>query len=110
MPNDRLTPQDLDPDKSKSALLHAEPQHGRPSSDHLGIGGGLQQEGVFASLWSSLRDTFFPVKLPPLVLTSKPIAVPDRMKTKRSPASTATAIVIHALIILLIGWLLYKKV
>jgi protein TonB len=110
MPNDRLTPQDLDPAKSKSTLLHTEPQHGRPSSDHLGIGGGLQEEGVFASLWSSVRDVFFPVKLPPLVLTSQPIAVPDRMKTKRSPASTATAIVIHALIILLIGWLLYKKV
>lgn len=109
MPNDRLTPQDLDPAQSNSALLHNQPQHGRPSSDHLGIGGGLQQEGVFASLWSSLRDVFFPAKLPPLVLTSQPVAVPDRMKVKRSPASTATAIVIHALIILLIGWLLAKK-
>ena len=84
------------------------PESGRPSSDHLGIGGGLQEEGIFSSLWANLHDAFFPPKLPPLVLTSKPIAVPDRMKVKRSPASTATAVVIHVLLILLIGWLIYK--
>ena len=70
----------------------------------------IEEEGVFSSLWSSVRDVFFPVKLPPLVLESKPIAVVDRMKTKQNPAATGTAIVIYALIILLIGWLLHKKV
>jgi len=110
MPNDLLTPPELDPRDSKSASLHTHPQQGSPSSDHLGIGGGLQEEGIFASLWTNLHDAFFPPKLPPLVLTSKPIAVPDRMKVKRSPASTATAVVVHALLILLIGWLLATKV
>lgn len=108
MPNDLVTPPELDP--NKPAPLHPLPPPRRVSSDHLGIGGDLHQEGVFASLWENLRDAFFPIKLPPLELTSKPIAVPDRMKVKRSPASTATAIVIHALIILLIAFLLAKKV
>jgi protein TonB len=108
MPNDLVTPPELDP--NKPSTLHNMPQHGRVSSDHLGIGGGLEQEGIFASLWANLHDAFFPPKLPPLELTSKPIPVPDRMKVKRSPASTATAVVIHALIILLIAFLLAKKV
>src|SRR5437764_11756068 len=38
-------------------------------------------QGQEQSLWSSLRqnfkDTFFPEKLPPLVLTSKPVPVRD---------------------------------
>lgn len=70
----------------------------------------LHEEGVFASLWSSIRDVFFPVKLPPLELESKPIAVVDRMAFKRSPTSTGVAIVLHALVILLIGYLLAKHV
>jgi protein TonB len=70
----------------------------------------IKEEGVFASLWSSIRDVFFPVKLPPLVLESKPIAVVDRMKVKRDPVSTAIAVVLHGLVILLIAYLVAKKV
>ncbi len=105
-----MTPPELEPKTTKPEPLSTLPQKGGVSSDHLGIGGALQEEGVFASLWSNLHDAFFPPKLPPLELTSKPIEVPDRMKVKRSPASTATAIVIHVLLILLIGFLLAKKV
>jgi periplasmic protein TonB len=70
----------------------------------------IKEEGVFSSLWSSIRDVFFPVKLPPLVLESKPIAVVDRMKTKQNPLATGSAVAIYALLILLIGYLLHKKV
>jgi len=70
----------------------------------------IHEEGTFASLWSSVRDVFFPVKLPPLVLESKPIAVVDRMKVKRDPVSTAMAVVLHGLVILLIAFLIAKKV
>jgi protein TonB len=70
----------------------------------------IHEEGVFSSLWSSIRDVFFPVKLPPLVLESKPIAVVDRMKTKQNPVATGSAIVIYGLLILLIAFLLAKKV
>jgi protein TonB len=70
----------------------------------------LREEGMFASLWSNIRDVFFPVKLPPLVLESKPIAVVDRMATKQDPRATAASFAFYALLILLIGWLLHKKV
>jgi len=110
MGNEVLTPPELDPRARESKSLPAEPQTHHPSFDHLGIGGGLEEEGTIASLWTNLLDIFFPKKLPPLVLTSKPIAVPDRMKVKRSPASTATSVVVHALLFLLIGFLLAKKI
>jgi periplasmic protein TonB len=68
----------------------------------LGEGDIMQaEEGVWASLWSNLRDAFFPVKLPPLVLESKPIPVVDRMATHQDPKATASAIVIYAALILL---------
>lgn len=70
----------------------------------------IEEEGVFTSLKNSIRDVFFPEKLPPLVLESKPIAVVDRMKTKQNPAATGSAIAFYALLLLLIGWMLHKKV
>lgn len=85
----------IDPD-------HAPPSP-RPVDEIVHLSGELKEEGVFASLISSFRDVFFPPKLPPLVLQSKPIAVPDRMAVKRSPASTAVAVGLHVLVILLIA-------
>ncbi|RXH56864.1 Ferric siderophore transport system, periplasmic binding protein TonB [Granulicella sibirica] len=70
----------------------------------------VEEEGVLASLIASVRDVFFPVKLPPLVLESKPIAVVDRMAVKRDPKSTAVAIVAHVVVIALILFLVAKKV
>ncbi|MDR3735654.1 MAG: energy transducer TonB [Acidobacteriaceae bacterium] len=110
MGNEVLTPPELGPQENERIILHAAPPKHHESFDHLGIGGGLEEEGILASLWTNLHDAFFPPKLPPLVLTSKPIAVPDRMKVKRSPASVATAFAVHALLILLIGFLLAKKI
>jgi protein TonB len=74
------------------------------------LSGEMKEQGVFASLISSIRDAFFAPKLPPLVLQSKPIAVPDRMATKRSPASTAFAIGAHVLIILLVALFIASQV
>jgi protein TonB len=82
----------------------------RPAAEAPNLTGELREEGVFASLISSFRDVFFPAKLPPLVLESKPIAVPDRMAVKRSPTSTAIAVGAHVLVILLIGFLLARRV
>jgi protein TonB len=72
----------------------------------LGEGDAMQsEEGVLASLWSNLRDVFFPVKLPPLVLESKPIAVVDRMEMHQDPKATWSAIGIYiALALLFIFW------
>jgi len=70
----------------------------------------MQEEGTFASLLNSVRDVFFPAKLPPLVLESKPIPVPDRMKTRQDPRATAASFVIYGLLICLIAWMVNKKV
>ena len=70
----------------------------------------MQEEGTFASLVSSIRDVFFPQKLPPLVLESKPIPVPDRMKTRQDPRATAASFLIYGLLIAIIGWMLNKHV
>jgi periplasmic protein TonB len=72
--------------------------------------GPPQQEGVFRSLWSSLRELVLPDKLPPLVLESQPVAVVDRMTEGRSFRSTAWAVAAHALAILLIGYLVKTHV
>jgi protein TonB len=74
------------------------------------LSGEIKEQGVFSSLISSVRDVFSPTKLPPLVLESKPIAVPDRMATKRSPASTAFAVGAHVVIILLIALFIASQV
>ena len=102
MANSLITPPDIDPG-------HEAP-HLRPLGDtHLNET-VMDEQGVFASLFSNVRDVFFPVKLPPLVLESKPIAVVDRMATKQNPKATAASVAIYALLILLIGWLLKQKV
>jgi protein TonB len=74
------------------------------------LSGEIKEQGVFGSLISSIRDAFFAPKLPPLVLQSKPVAVPDRMATKRSPASTAFAIGAHVVIILLVALFIASQV
>jgi protein TonB len=73
------------------------PQLGQPEE--------LQSTGPFSSLVQNFRDAFFPEKLPPLVLESKPIAVANPMDVRRDPKSTAVAVGIHALIFLLIFWI-----
>jgi periplasmic protein TonB len=74
------------------------------------LSGEIKEQGVMGSLISSIRDVFFAPKLPPLVLQSKPIPVPDRMATKRSAASTAFAIGAHMVIILLIALFIASQV
>jgi protein TonB len=65
----------------------------------LGDGDAMQrEEGVWSSLWTNLRDVFFPVKLPPLVLESKPIPVVDRMATHQDPKATASAVAIYVIL------------
>ncbi len=99
MGNTLLTPPEIDPSQ--------EPKLASGEVLHLGEN---KEENVFQSLWGSLRDVLFPVKLPPLVLESKPIPVVDKMKTKQNPAATGSAIAIYALIFLLVAWLLKQHV
>ncbi len=82
----------------------------RAGDNALHLSGEIKESGVFASLISSVRDAFFAPKLPPLVLQSKPIAVPDRMATKRSASSTAFAIGAHVVVILLVALFIASQV
>src|SRR5437588_127556 len=62
-------------------------------------------ESVWSSLKSNLRDVFFPEKLPPLRLTSRPVRVRDiwgeYSHKKRSAAGTIT---LHAILLSGIIW------
>jgi protein TonB len=78
--------------------------------DAVRLSGEIKEQGVFASLISSIHDAFVRPKLPPLVLQSKPIAVPDRMATQRSAASTAFAVGAHVVIILLVALFIANQV
>lgn len=58
--------------------------------------------GVIESLIANLRDVFRPVKLPPLELTSTPVAVKDLLAEERSPLTSAISTGVHIAVIALI--------
>jgi periplasmic protein TonB len=49
------------------------------------MGRAFEEKPIWTGLYESIRDVFFPPKLPPLELTSTPIPVPDRMRVKANP-------------------------
>jgi TonB family protein len=49
------------------------------------LGKAFEEKPIWSGLYESVRDVFFPPKLPPLELTSTPIPVPDRMAVKANP-------------------------
>ncbi|HEY1160839.1 MAG TPA: energy transducer TonB [Terracidiphilus sp.] len=49
------------------------------------LGKAFEEKPIWAGLYESIRDVFFPPHLPPLELTSTPIPVPDRMAVKPNP-------------------------
>src|SRR5271170_6561062 len=59
------------------------------------LGKAFEEKSVFADLFESVHDIFFPVKLPPLELTSTPIPVADPMAVKRNPVSVAISAAIN---------------
>jgi periplasmic protein TonB len=69
-------------------------------------------EPAWKSMVANIYDLLYPPKLPPLVLTSKPIAVVDPMKEKRSLTSSIISVVLHVIIIAALLWtfLAVKKV
>ncbi|MGC2298015.1 MAG: energy transducer TonB [Acidobacteriaceae bacterium] len=69
---------------------------------HFGGLDSIVEEPIWKTLFASVVDVLFPRKLPPLKLSSTPIAVRDPMAVKRSPASSAVSFVTHAVIIGLI--------
>lgn len=65
----------------------------------------MPEEGLFSGLIANLRDALFPQKLPPLHLTSRPVAVADPMAVRRDPTSSTIAFILHVAVISAIIWL-----
>lgn len=55
----------------------------------------LDEKPLWSDLFSTIRDTFFAPALPPLELTSTPIAAPDRLASRTNPWSYGTSIAIN---------------
>src|SRR5580658_5662577 len=74
------------------------------------LGKAFEEKPIWVGLYESIRDVFFPPKLPPLQLTSKPIPVPDRMAVKANPWAIGISTTINGLILLLILFLGVRQV
>ncbi len=90
-----LTSPNLVPDTNR--VSEAQP----PALHFAGLD-SIVEEPIWKTLYSSVVDVLFPKKLPPLQLSSAPIAVKDPMAVKRSPASSAVSFVTHVVIVGLI--------
>jgi TonB family protein len=88
MANDLLTQPDT----------HPMPNPGGHELDAF-LGKAFEEKPIWTGLWESIRDVFFPPKLPPLELTSTPIPVPDPMAFKTNPWAVGSAAVINGLIL-----------
>ena len=69
------------------------------------LGKAFDEKPVWQTLYENLRDVFFPVKLPPLQLTSTPIPVPDRMAVKANPWAIGISTTFNVIVVLLAIWL-----
>src|ERR1700722_12251042 len=74
------------------------------------LGKAFKEEPVWVGLWESVKDVFFPVKLPPLELTSTPIPVPDRMAVKANPWAIGISTTFNIAILAFVLWLGIKAV
>jgi periplasmic protein TonB len=76
----------------------AKPMNSEPVLHLAGLD-TVVEEPIWKTLWVGIQDALFPKKLPPLQLTSQPIAVVDRMAVKRSPASSALSFITHVIVV-----------
>lgn len=66
----------------------------------LTFGVPVEEAPIWANLYESIRDVFFPPQLPPLKLTSTPIPVPDRMAVKPNPWAFGIATTVNVAIVI----------
>jgi len=74
------------------------------------LGKAFDEKSTWVGLYESIRDVFFPVKLPPLELTSKPIPVPDRMAVKANPWAIGISSTVNLTILLLLLFFVGRKI
>lgn len=73
-------------------------------------GNPLQQPPIWRETFDNIRDVFFPKKLPPLELTSKPVAVIDIQKGHVSGKATATSVAVYTMLVAFFIGLAYSGV
>ncbi|MGA7343405.1 MAG: energy transducer TonB [Terracidiphilus sp.] len=66
------------------------------------LGKAFDEKPIWSGLYESIRDVFFPPKLPPLELTSTPIPVPDRMAVKPNPWAIGVSTTTNLIILLIV--------
>ena len=74
------------------------------------LGKAFDETPIWVGLWRSIRDVFFPVKLPPLQLTSTPIPVPDRMAVKPNPWAIGISTTVNVTILLILLFFVGRKI
>jgi TonB family protein len=74
------------------------------------LGRAFEEKPIWTGLWESIRDVFFPQKLPPLELTSKPIPVPDRMAVKTNPWAVGISTAVNGAILAAVLFVLGRQV
>ncbi len=78
------------------------------------LGKAFEEKPIWTGLWESIRDVFFPPKLPPLELTSQPIPVADPMAVKANPwaigISTSINLAIALVLLFFVGRAVVQKV
>ena len=88
------------------AVRRVRPDPGSEVEPHLW--NPVVDEPVWVTWLGTLRGMFHRETLPPLVLTSHPVAVVDPFRVKRSPLSSALSVGAHVVIIALIIFLIIE--
>jgi TonB family protein len=109
MANDLLNPPETQMSDTQRQAQSSGDAHESHELDAL-LGKAFDQKSIFADLFDNVHDLFFPTKLPPLELTSTPIAVVDPMAVKRSPVSFAISAGINIGIILICLFAFRKQI
>ena len=99
------TAPDLIPNTAPGGTPHSRPDPG-PYEPQLW--NPVVDEPVWRTWLTDLRGMFQREHLPPLVLTSQPVAVPDPFRAPRSPMSSALSVGAHVAIIGLIIFLIIE--
>lgn len=74
------------------------------------LGKAFEEPPIWRTLYQNVCDFFFPVKLPPLQLTSTPIPVPDRLAVKANPWAIGISTTFNIILLALAIWLGIKTV
>jgi protein TonB len=76
----------------------------------LTFGVPVETKPIWVDLYESIRDVFFPPKLPPLKLTSTPIPVPDRMAVKRNPLAFGISAGFNLTVLLVVLFFMGRRI